>query len=276
MISKSLSRKYLPYLVIGFVFLSIAAYVLTVLPSGAGRSAQPAPSPSVPAHSDGLSDSFEGYRISPIALPDKRGKAIPVSFRVDGPDGAPLRRYETVQAKPLHLYLVRQDIWGYQHLHPTFDGEVWSTTVDVDDGGPYRLYAEFTPPGWKGLGHPVILGLPFVIAGDTKLAPLPPPAATSVAGPFTVERLDGAAHLFVNRGALLRFRVPGATLEPYLDALAHMSAFEVRTQGLIHLHPAGNELTFHAQFPNRGEYRLFLEFQASGTLHRAEFTVFVT
>jgi hypothetical protein len=95
-----------------------------------------------------------------------------------------------------------------------------------------------------------------------------------------VERVDGTSHLYVNRGTLLRFRVRGptgsATLEPYLGAMAHMSAFEVRTQGLIHLHAASEELAFHAQFPNRGEYRLYIEFQVSGAVHQAAFTVFIT
>lgn len=284
MISRLRSSKGLPYLLIGAAFVATVVYVLTVLPTGAGRSAQPpAASPPPVPHSDGLSDSFEGYRIEPVSLPETRGKAVPASFRIIGPDGAPLPAYETVQARQLHLYLARQDISGYQHLHPVLQGDLWSVPVDLDDGGSYRLYAEFTPRGWRGagLGHPVILGLAFVIAGDTRLAPLPAPAATSTAGPFTVERVDGTSHLYVNRSALLRFKVPGATLEPYLDAIAHMSAFEVRTQGLIHLHgaavpSAGGELGFHTQFPNRGEYRLFLEFQVAGTVHRAAFTVFVT
>lgn len=279
MTSKSRASRVLPYLLIGAAFVATVVYVLTVLPDGAGRSAQPPPASATPVpHSDGLTDSFEGYRMVPVSLPEKRGKAVPVSFRLHGPDGAALTSLQIVQAKPLHLYLIRQDISGYQHLHPTPEGDLWSAPIDIDDGGSYRLYAEFTPHGWRGaaLNDPVILGLAFVIAGDTKLAPLPAPAASSVAGPFTVERVDGTSHLLVNKGTLLRFRVPGATLEPYLGAIAHMSAFEVRTQGLIHLHAATNELAFHAQFPNRGEYRLYIEFQASGTVHQAAFTVFVT
>lgn len=272
--SKLLANRRLPYVVLGIAFLITVAYVLTVLP---GRSA-PAPqvSASPVAHSDGLSDSFDGYLMRPVTLPSSRGKAIPVSFHILGPDGAPLTGYETVQAKPMHLFLIRDDISGYQHLHPTLDGDTWSTTMDVDDGGSYRLYAEFTPKGRAVLGHPIILGVPFVIPGDTKLAPLPAPAATSDTGKFTVRRLDGTTHLIAGQSTLLRFEVPGATLEPYLGAIAHMSAFEVLTQRLIHLHPAGNELTFHTQFPQRGEYRLFLEFQVDGQVHRAAFTVFAT
>jgi hypothetical protein len=175
----------------------------------------------------------------------------------------------------LHLFLVRDDLSGFQHLHPTLSAGLWSTNMTIDDGGAYRLYAEFTPKGRGVLGHPIVLGLPFVIAGDTKLAPLPPPAPTSVAGPYTVTRRDGTSHLSVGRATLLRFEINAAP-EPYLGSLAHMSAFEVRTQALTHLHPAATELTFHTQFANRGEYRLFMDFQVAGALHRAAFTVFVT
>ncbi len=265
------SRSRLAYAVIGVAFLATVAYVLTVLP---GRSAPPAavvPSPTPDFHGDGLSDSHDGYLMRPVLLPEKRGKAMPLMFQILDQTGAPLIRYETVQAKQLHLYLIRDDISGYRHLHPVLDGETWSTTLDVDDGGSYRVYAEFTPKG----GHVTTLGLPFIIAGDTKLVPLPGPAASASAGPHTVTRLDGTTHLRAGQSALLRFKVD-ATLEPYLGSYAHMSAFEVRTAGLVHLHPAANELTFHTLFANRGEYRLFMEFQTGGQVHRADFTIFVT
>lgn len=274
--SRSLRTDRLAYLALGCAFLATVIYVLTVLP---GRSAPPQamPSPSADTylHSDGLSDSFEGYLIRPAQLPEARGVDLPVAFHILGPDGQPLLDYELVQEKMLHLFLIRDDVSGFQHLHPAMEDGLWSAKVDIADGGAYRFYAEFTPKGRGALGHPVVLGMPFVIAGDTKLAPLPPPAATSTAGPYTVKRLDGLAHLLVGRSTLLRFEVDAA-LEPYLGALAHMSAFEVRTQALTHLHPAATELTFHTQFANRGEYRLFMDFQVAGQLHRAAFTVFVT
>ncbi|GIH04628.1 hypothetical protein Rhe02_26950 [Rhizocola hellebori] len=263
------------YLVIGCVFLVTAAYVLTVLPGRSAPPSEPAATPSPYVHSDGLSDSFEGYLIRPAAVPTARGKDIPFAFHILRPDGQILSDYETVQERMLHLYLVRDDMSGFQHLHPTLSAGQWSTQVTIDDGGPYRFYAEFTPKGRSVLGHPIVLGVPFVIAGDTKLAPMPAPASASAAGPYTVTRLDGTAHLIAGRPALLRFAVD-AQLEPYLGALAHMSAFEVRTQALTHLHPIPSELAFHTQFANRGEYRLFMDFQVAGALHRAAFTIFVS
>ncbi|WP_117208907.1 hypothetical protein [Allorhizocola rhizosphaerae] len=267
--SRANNRLRLAYAALAVAFVATVAYVLTVLP---GRSAPPVavPSPSPYEHGDGLSDSHDGYLMRPVIMPENRGKGVPLMFQILGSDGAPLVHYETVQTKQLHLYLIRDDISGYRHLHPVLDGETWSTTLDIDDGGSYRVYAEFTPKG----GHATTLGLPFVIAGDTKLVPLPGPAASATAGPHTVTRLDGIAHLRAGQSALLRFGV-NATLEPYLGSYAHMSAFEVRTGALLHMHPAASELTFHTQFANRGEYRLFLEFQVDGKVHRADFTVFV-
>jgi hypothetical protein len=291
------------WLVLAAVFLLAAGYSATVArarhappggavgaPGDAGASA-PAPVPSPTVHGDGLSDSHDGYRIEAVTLPTGRGPAVPVAFRILGPDGLPATGYQLVQAKTLHLYLIRDDLHHYQHLHPTLAGGVWSTAVGIPDGGAYRLYAEFTPEGRAGTGHPTVLGLPFVIPGDTTFVPVPAPAPGADAGGYTVTRADGVAHLRAGKSEILRLRVtdpagaPARALEQYLGAYAHMSAFEVLTQGLVHLHPAvpaaggpppDGVLTFHAQFANRGEQRLFLQFQAGGQLRQAAFTVFVT
>ncbi|WP_239120585.1 hypothetical protein [Catellatospora chokoriensis] len=278
-------RRLLPYLVLVTAAAITVGYVLDELPatpSGAAPAASPSPTPFM--HSDGLSDSHDGYLIQPVTMPAKRGRAIPVAFRVLGPDGLPLRTYETIQTRQLHLYLVRDDASGYQHLHPELTDDTWTTKVDVTDGGAYRFYAEFVPRGKDALGHPTVLGLPFLITGDTKLAPLPAPAPTATADGFTLTRLDGVTHLRAGRGELLRVQVSSPTgppvLEPHLGAMAHLSAFEVRTLGLTHAHAAADApdatLTFHVEFANRGEQRLYLEFKVAGQIHRTAFTVFVT
>jgi hypothetical protein len=76
---------------------------------------------------------------------------------------------------------------------------------------------------------------------------------------------------------------PVTALDPYLGAYAHVSLFESTTQRLTHLHPAvpasargapsDGVLRFHAQFPQRGRYRLFLQFKVDGAVHQAAFTV---
>ncbi len=83
------------------------------LPTAPASSPSAQTPPSAQAN-DGLSDSYEGFRLAPVTLPTRRGSAQPVTFRIHGPDGAPVQEYAIVHTKPLHLYLVRDDLSRYQ------------------------------------------------------------------------------------------------------------------------------------------------------------------
>jgi hypothetical protein len=65
-------------------------------------------------------------------------------------------------------------------------------------------------------------------------------------------------------------------------AIAHLTAFRSGTMAFAHLHPeqgategkdGGPDLSFDAELPSAGAYRLFLQFQTAGTLHTAVVTV---
>lgn len=285
-------RTLWPPLVMVGLFVAAVVYVN---PLAAGREVPTRPAADHTAHSagadggDGLSDNHDGYVLSPVALPDRRGAAVPLAFRILGPDGAPTTAYEPVLSQPLHLYVLREDLSFYQHLHPTLTGDTWTASVDVPDGGVYRLYAEFVPKGRAGGRHPTVLGAPFVIAGDTRYVPIPPPAPTVRAGRYTVSRLEGVADVASGRSDAMRFQVrdargaPVTALEPYLGVYAHASVFESTTQRLTHLHPtmpanasgapSDGVLTFHTEFAERGRHRVFVQFQVAGAVHLAAFTV---
>jgi hypothetical protein len=283
-------RSVVPWLVILGLFAVTVAYILVAVPrTGAptGPTARPMPT----SLADGLAETYDGYTLAPVTLPTGRGTGLPVAFRILGPDGAPATGYTPVQTVPLHLYVVREDLSHYQHLHPRLDGDTWRVAVDVPDGGVYRMYAEFTPPERAGNLHPHLLSVRFIITGDTSYVQLPSAQPAVRVGPFTVHRMDGTADLAAGRATALRFQVrdargdPVAALEPYLGAFAHVSAFDLLTQAMSHMHPivapnagppADGVLTFHATWPAYGEQRLFLQFQVAGTLHLAAFTVVVS
>ena len=263
-----------------------AAYLF--VDSRAPAAAPPPASAPAAYHSDGLSDAYDGFCAEPLALPAGRGPAT-VSLRVTGPTG-PATDFQHIHAKAMHMYVLRDDLSGYQHLHPEVIDGAWTAPVTITDGGAYRVYLEFVPLGRPAGAEPTVLGVPFVIPGDTAMVPVPAPQAQARSGRYTVRRLDGTAELTSGTHAALRFQVlrdgRPATLEPYLGAYAHLSNFEVRTQGLQHLHPlpadatgeapADGVLAFHAAFAERGDKRMFLQFRAGGTVHQVAFTVFVT
>ncbi|RZS34421.1 hypothetical protein EV193_109212 [Herbihabitans rhizosphaerae] len=282
--------------IVGLAIVAAIAVVVSFGPSSsapgghAGMIMPPAGAPtSTTPHSDGLTDSDGGFRLKTLAVPKARGQEQPVAFQIIGPGGTPERRFTENATKQIHFFVVRDDMTGYQHRHPVLDGDIWHTTVAITDGGSYRMYAEFVPLGSTDLTHPTVLGAPFVVAGSTAVAPLPPPAATATAGPFTVTRPDGPTQPQVKQINQLRFAITDALGEPaalgaHLGAYAHLSAFNTISMSVTHLHPLQplgdggppRELTFHAQFAERGEHRLFLEFAVAGVVRLAEFTLFVT
>jgi len=246
----------------------------------------------VPAsHSDGLSEVEGGYRFERVVMPSGRGLAVPVAFRILSADGKPVTRFLDNQTKQMHFFVVRDDMHVFRHVHPNLDGDTWHAAVDLPDGGAYRMFAEFIPLDTKDPRHPVVLGVPFSVAGDTSLVSVPEPDARTVTETgYTVTRVDEPAALPLLGERALRFaiRTPEGTpveeLEQHLGANGHMTGFHTMLLSATHLHPVepagapliNGELTFRSVFAERGEYRLFLEFRHRGQLHTAAFTVAVT
>ncbi|MET0237702.1 MAG: hypothetical protein ABW224_23900 [Kibdelosporangium sp.] len=260
----------------------MVGYVVT-RPSTVVHHVQPVAAP----HSDGRSDVQDGFRFQPVTVPAERGSGVPLAFRIIGPAGRPETKFPENQTKQLHFFVVRDDMQAYQHVHPELREDTWHTTVSVPDGGTYRMYAEFI--GRDPL-HPTVLGSAFIIPGDTAFVPLPPPSARAEADGFTVIRPDGAAKPLVGKPSTMRLRIadpsglPVREPEEHLGAYGHLTGFNAVQLSVTHLHPLqrlgtalqDGELTFQAQFAERGEHRLFLEFRVAGKIRTAAFTVFVT
>ncbi|CAM3672728.1 hypothetical protein KIPE111705_19865 [Kibdelosporangium persicum] len=268
--------------------------VLVLLVSGVVGYVVTRPSPvvhHVPApvapHSDGLSDTQDGFRFHPLTVPQARGTDLPIAFQIIGPSGRPETSFPENQTKQLHFFVVRDDMQSYQHVHPELRGDTWHTTASVPDGGAYRMYVEFVG---RDPSHPIVLGSAFIIPGDTTFVPLPEPAAVSAVDGFVVTRPDGVAKPPVGKPSTIRLRItdasgaPVTSPEEHLGAYGHLTGFNAILHSVTHLHPSqrvgtalpDGELTFQAAFAERGEHRLFLEFRVGGVVRTAAFTVFVT
>jgi len=232
----------------------------------------------------GLMVSQDGYT---LALADRSvlpGPAVPVRFQILGPAGDPVTEYDTKHDKDLHLIVVRRDLSGFQHVHPTLapDG-TWSVPVDLSAAGQYRVFADFAPTGHDGS---LTLGGDLAVPGPYDPRPLPAPAGTAnVVDGYRVS-LDG--RLVAGRDSELTLRVskdgvPVTDLQPYLAAYGHLVALRAGDLAYLHVHPAGHPgdgvtpagpgITFYADVPSAGDYRLFLDFQHNGVVRTAEFTV---
>jgi hypothetical protein len=274
--------------VVGLVVVFTAAFGIgmTIGPDGgdvttheAGpvTGAQAAVAVELPA---GLSSTEDGYTLELANTRVDAGKRVPLRFRITDATGAVLTRYVVNHEKQLHLIVVRRDMSGFQHVHPTLDGGgTWSVPVDLS-GGDYRVFADFVPAG----GEALTLGADLHVAGRYDPRPLPPPATTATVDDYTVT-LSGDPR--ANESSELTLSVsrngkPVTDLQPYLGAYGHLVVLRASDLAYLHVHPigepgdgttpAGPGIEFGTTIPSRGDYRMFLDFKHGGVVRTAEFT----
>ena len=232
---------------------------------------------------DGLAASASGFRFTPSAPSLPAGQAA-LRFQIQGPDGKPVTAFEPDQTKLMHFYLIRSDLTGFQHVHPEMAADgTWTAPVQPLQSGTYRAYASFITKDSAGKAVPLVLSDQIAVPGATSPQPLPAPPTTTHVGSYTLtvsgEVKSGMASMLTV--SVSKDGKPVTDLQPYLDTYAHLTAFHDGDLAFAHLHPQGTVsgdhggpmLSFHAELPKSGNWRLFLQFQTAGTLHTAAITL---
>lgn len=228
---------------------------------------------------DGTSASADGLTLTLGAPPLAAGRPADWTLEVLNSEGMPIRHFERDQTKLIHLIVVRDDFSDYQHLHPVLNssGE-FKLPVILSEPGHYRAIADFTTGGKR---YP--LGVDVIVPGKVKQVPLPPPSRTATVDGYTVTLADGT--LRASTEEQLTFTVerrgePERQLQTYLGTYGHLVALRQPDLAYSHIHPVAHDaqagtITFDAEFPSAGTFRLFLQFRAEATVHTASFTATV-
>jgi hypothetical protein len=239
-------------------------------PTASGPSMSMSGMPDMPS-GDGLAAESGGYRFEPAAgtVSDQ------FRFRILGPDGRAVTGFEPEQTKLMHFYLVRSDLTGFQHVHPTMAADgTWTAPLAAAQPGDYRAYTQFVV---KGASE--VLSRPLTVPGGGTKAALPAPAATTEVDGYTLtvggdKPMAGMTHQLTV--SVAKDGRPVTDLQPYLDAYAHLTALHAGDLAFAHLHPQGRDgstLTFEAMLPKPGDWRVFVQFQTGGVLHTGAITV---
>jgi hypothetical protein len=233
------------------------------------------------------SDRHAGHReegpTPPAALDDGRyalqlsEQVVPVGARrlsftvTDTRTGDPLKRFEEDMTKKLHLIVSREDLTGFQHVHPTLERDgTWSVRLRPLAPGAYRAFADFTTAGEKR-----VLGTDLFVGGRAPLLRVPPPNRGTLTGPFQVylnSRQPSAGETVTLRFGV-RKELARVVLEPYLGARGHLVVLREGDLAYLHVHVDEDALAFETTFPSPGRYRAFLEFAAGGRVYTAPFTI---
>ncbi|MGN9906074.1 hypothetical protein ACTMTJ_00820 [Phytohabitans sp. LJ34] len=278
----------IPFIVAGLVIALIGGFGLGRLTGGdtaRPTAAVAAPTTTTSAHTHstggggsgaaagGLEISASGFSLVPEATTFTAGKRAELAFQIVDSGRRPVTNFAIVHEKPLHMIVVRRDLTGYQHVHPTMapDGR-WSVPLTLGEPGVWRAYADFTANGTAAT-----LGTDLVVRGDYAPRALPPAASTTTVDGFTVS-YQGTPRTGSTQPMLFTV-APGARLERYLGAFGHLVVLREGDLGYVHVHPepelVGGAVKFWLAVPSPGRYRMYFDFQVAGKVHTAELTMVV-
>lgn len=251
---------------------------------GMHGSAMPGMGGSTMATGDGLAATAAGYRFVPGGIMQPPGQPESFQFRLLGPEGLPVTAFDPEQTKLMHFYLIRADLTGFQHVHPTLaSDDTWTAPTTPVSAGTYRTYVQFVAHSNAAAGT-LTLSAPFTAGGlATAPAPLPAPSASTTVDGYTLALRGGltAAAPSPLTITITKDGQPVTDLQSYLDTYAHVTAIHQGDLAFAHIHtentatngPGGPDLALHAQLPEPGNWRMFIQFHTAGVLHTAALTV---
>ena len=223
----------------------------------------------------GLAVSEKGLTLELARRSAPRGKPFELAFRIVDRSGQTVRDFDVEHTKRMHFIVVRRDMTGFQHLHPTEgpDG-TWSVPVTLPDAGSYRVFADFAVDD-----KPYTLADDVTVDGPVRSQALPRPVRSVDVDGLRVALTEGAAKAGAESELAFTVTRDGTpvAIQDYLGAKGHLVALRQGDLAFLHVHPDENSLKFMATFPTAGSYRLFLQFKTDdGRLHTAAFTQEVT
>lgn len=174
--------------------------------------------------------------------------------------------------KKLHLIIYDPSLKEFQHVHPEFDGKIWSADVQFAVDGDYWVWAQGE---LASDGTEFSSSTRLTISGGSTAWPSPPVLPDLRNGSSGISAIKLSQNkLTAGKMAMLDLtmsRTDGTTpkLTPYLGAFAHIIATPKDGDELIHVHPVSTgpaQGMIHAMFPTAGEYRLWVQFIDDGNL----------
>jgi hypothetical protein len=231
------------------------------------------------ATGDGTPGIVNGLELKLLSTP-AAGDASPITFKIMN-GATTITGFSETHTKLLHFIAVNKDLSGYQHIHPTLapDG-TWSTTAKLTPG-TWRFIADSLPVIPGSMSMQMTLATDAVIPGEATAAPpLVLGRTTSVDGySVTASGEIGVGHAHNFTLSIAKDGKPVTDVGEYLGAYGHLVALDTKTLTYTHLHPgreaapgvlAGPDVVFQAQLPKASIYKLFFEFNAGGSVHKAE------
>ena len=259
-----------------------------------GKTSVPSPPASPPpAHAHAGPEYSLALESSDFSL----GVSRDLRFRIAGASGDTVTEFLVKHDKQMHVVVVRSDLTGYQHLHPTLgpDG-VWSVPLTLNAPGTWRVFADFAAVGGVDATAAAFLSVGGVFSPSV----LPPVGSAADVSGVSVT-LDGRARPGGTEPLTFTVSSSGSPslgspslgppslgppslgppslgpLDRYLGAYGHLVLVRAGDLAFVHVHPEdalrGGSVRFWVTLPGPGTYRAFFDFSIAGVVRTAEFTL---
>jgi hypothetical protein len=205
-------------------------------------------------------------------------------------DGSLVRRFEVVNEKAFHLFVVGRDLKFFRHLFPAVlpDGSIEAR--EEFPPGEYLVAADFQPSGGSPQFLTRVIDFRAGARGDSRGPRKVETSTSSSTGnrydvvtnvkiqPLASElraATKTAFHVMLSRTEDGR---PLVNLEPYLGAGGELLAVREDLTEVVHAHASvsdlpGSLLTFNMTLPKGGAYAVWVQFQRFGETLTARFAI---
>lgn len=185
--------------------------------------------------------------------------------------------------KLIHFFIFDEALVEFRHVHPEFDGSSWvvKEPLDLPLNGNYRVWAQ---------GELKVDGSEFATTGVFEIQKGQP--ANGVASSLGDQRTgtDGISRATLSKEKLVSGKMVMPTLKidhtdgspvqltDFLGAPIHIVAVTMAGDDFLHVHPmtmGSNKFMMHAEFPEAGDYRIWVQFIDGGDLKTVPISVTV-
>ena len=226
--------------------------------------------------------------------PVEAGKKVAVKVQLKRGDGSPVLPPDltVMHTQPIHLLIEDPSLGDYHHEHPvaTATPGEYAFSFTPTKTAPYRIWADIVPVA-TGLQELPFVDLPSAGNGGAIEDKQDRYSALSGGMKFDLS-LYGSTTATPRAGQTCGLQIkissadgqPVKTLEPLMNAFAHLVGFYDDYQTVVHLHPGGGEilstaarggpaLTFTFFPPKPGFIRLYCQVMINGENVFAPFNV---
>ena len=219
------------------------------------------------------------FTFTPETIP--AGQPLTLDIRAFDPvTGAPVKNYEIVHEKPIHLFIISADLDYFAHEHPVMvQGGQFQHHTTLPKPGIYKVFADFYPlNGTPQLVSKIISTQGFRKSIDEVIVrPERDIAIKRSANLQVLLSLDPIDPIPAKKTLMFLDLDPADGLEPYLGAWAHMLVESHDLIDTIHAHPSiadgSGKMQFDIFFPREAIYRIWIQFQRQGKVNTVAFTL---